>query len=84
MTQWIRTHSIQLALAVLTSLLISTIVGTWTATVEFQRLKERIDQREQHYDQRFRNAEQERKRNRLRIRWLEQNMRPERHMNGTE
>lgn len=82
MAQWIRGHALQLVVAVLASLLVSTIVGTWRATVEFQRLQERLEQRDAQYEQRFRQHEQNMNNLRRRVRWLEQNRRTEISFDG--
>lgn len=82
MTQWVRNHVLQLVTGVLTLILASAAIGTWTATVEFQRLQERIEQRDEQYTQRFRQNEQAIQRVRDRVRWLEQNRSVDASYNG--
>lgn len=82
MTHWFRNHVLQLVTGVLTLILASAAVGTWTATVEFQRLQERIEQRDEQYTQRFRQNEQAIQRVRDRVRWLEQNRSVDASYNG--
>lgn len=82
MARWIKSHVLHLVTAVLASLLVSAVVGTWTATVEFQRLQERLEQRDAQYEQRFRQHEQNMNNLRRRVRWLEQNRRTEISFDG--
>lgn len=82
MTRWVRNHVLQLVTGVLTLILASAAVGTWTATVEFQRLQERLEQRDEQYTQRFRQQGNNIENLRRRVRWLEQNRSADASYNG--
>lgn len=72
-TRWLNGNLTRILTVALGMLLFTAATGTWKATVEFQRLQERIEQRGQKYEQRFESHENQMENLRSRVQWLEQN-----------